>query len=864
MIELRVLGEIRLLSATGVELDGLLRQPKRLALLAYVASPCPGTWHRRDMLLALFWPELDTAHARTSLRNGIYVLRQTLGDDVVRNRGDEEISVNPNLLRSDLAAVWKALNNSQPDEALAHYRGELLPGLFPSDCDGFQRWLESERARLKVAVTTVAMGRISELEKDNRHAEALAIARKVIDMQPDDETVVRRVMTLHDAMGDRAGALGVFESYRSRLASDYDAEPAPETLAFASRLRELTRVTASRRRPSAASAEIQPSTPDGSTEHLPGLIIDTDRVRAGSRIVAISLLVLGVVAIVGGLAWRLTRQEQPLAIGNSRPLTVDEGLQIEVALSPNGRLVAYAKGNINRLRIYVQKIGGGAAWPLTDDSSANVFEMVPRWSPDNDEVLFLSHNNAYISPSLGGIPRLVARGSEVDGMVRSASWSPTGDSIAIVRRDSLLVQPLHGAGTRFIGYMNQLHSCVWSPDNKWIACVTGNWLAYAPGPLFGNDAPSGIVMYPARGGRPVALTGNAFENASPAWSADGKFLWMLSNRDGVSGEVYAVPIGDDGRASGSFVRAGLKAESVGLSAGRIVYSVPSRKANIWAIPIPVDTAVTLSSARKITSGNQVIEITNASRDGKWLVYDSNLSGDANIYRIPVDGGIAERLTDDPRPEYAGDISPDGNELVWQRWMNGQRHLFVKRLDGGPEQDVIPGAGDQGVAQWSPNGSSIVAWSHNLEQGAVFVVSRDASGKWRRPSWRLDDAMLPVWSPDGRTIAYRRFDGRVESISADSGARYRIYTPRPKSDDPKAESLQWSADPQTIWMLAGDTAGRGGIWALPVNGATPRLRVDLTDALGRSFGPKMTANRSTFFITLEERTANVRWAELIRR
>src|SRR5512141_3310895 len=98
MVELQVLGEIRLRADDGTEVDTLLRQPKRLARLSYLASPAPGTWHRRDMLLALFWPELDTAHARTSLRNALYVIRQTLGDSVLRNRGDEESSIDPEVL----------------------------------------------------------------------------------------------------------------------------------------------------------------------------------------------------------------------------------------------------------------------------------------------------------------------------------------------------------------------------------------------------------------------------------------------------------------------------------------------------------------------------------------------------------------------------------------------------------------------------------------------------------------------------------------------------------------------------------------------------------------------------------------------
>jgi len=41
----------------------VLAQPKRVALLAYLAAATPRRLHRRDSLLALFWPELDQEHA---------------------------------------------------------------------------------------------------------------------------------------------------------------------------------------------------------------------------------------------------------------------------------------------------------------------------------------------------------------------------------------------------------------------------------------------------------------------------------------------------------------------------------------------------------------------------------------------------------------------------------------------------------------------------------------------------------------------------------------------------------------------------------------------------------------------------------
>jgi len=862
MIQFQLLGETRLQVADGTDVDALLRQPKRLALLGYLVSPMPGTWHRRDTLLALFWPDLDTAHARTSLRNSLYVLRQALGDDVVRTRGDEEISVDPARMKTDLGAVWAALREGRAEDALANYHGELLPALFASDSEGFHRWLDTERARLKVEVSRAALVLAAALEREGRLADALNAAQRAIEIQPDDETAVRRAITLHDAIGDRAGALGVFESYRSRLATEFDAEPAPETLALANRLRASPGSPASRPKSSAANGNRVISgfgpLPVG-VERESGITASPPVAHTKSRFRGIGGVVILGLALVLLIAWAISGSARPISIGRSVPLTSEEGLQIEPTISPNGRLVAYAKGNATRMRVFVQKIAGGTPWALTGDSGS--LEIQPRWSPDNDELLFLSRNSAFVSPALGGQPRLIAAGTEGNGNVRSASWSPNGDSVAVVRNDSLTVQPLDGGGSRYVGRGSQIHSCAWSPDGRWIACVSGNWIAYTPGTLFGNRAPSGLLLYPATGGSPIELTDREKEYMSPAWSPDGKLLWFLSNRDGVSGEVYNVPIGRDGHPGGSFSRVGLNAESISLSTNRIAYSVPVRKANIWTVPIPAVAPVTLAAATRLTSGNQVIELVNVSRDRKWLVYDSNLRGNSDIYRMPIAGGAAERLTDDPREEFAGTLSPDNRELAWQLWSNGERHLFVKTLGGGPAREVVPVPGDQGVPHWSPTGSSLAAWSHTTEEGAVFVVHRNARGGWERPAWRLEGAQLPVWSPDGETIAFVKFSGGIETIPVDSGARRVVYSPRPDRD-PLATFLAWSSDPDILWFLGHDRDKRGGIWELSVSTGRPRLLIRLDDPSGRLNGASFTTDGTRFFFTLDERSSNVRWAELV--
>ncbi len=862
MIELRLLGDIRLIGSNGEEVDSLVRQPKRLALLAYLSTPTPGTWHRRDMLLALFWPDIDTAHGRTSLRNALYVLRRALGDEVVRSRGDEEISIDPDLLQTDLGRVWLALKENRSENALAEYGGDLLPGLFPSDSEGFMRWLDTERTRIRVAVCSTAVNRLDELEKNGRVSDAVKIGRRLTEIQPHDETIVRRVLSLYEANGDRAGALALYESYRSRLASDFEAEPAPETVAIAARLRSASeRAPVRSREQPASTAEPGALRSHHAYDHVDP--VTAEHPGVGQRKVfpwLPSAVVVGVLAILAG--WSLSRPPRPLSIGTSTPVTSDEGLQVHAAISPNGRLVAYARGNPSRLRIFVQRIGGGAAWPLTPDSTA--VELMPRWSPDNDQILFLSRYSAYVSPSLGGTARVVARGTDVEGMIRSAAWSPTGDSIAIVRRDSLMIKPLNGAGERYVASGPQLHSCVWSPEGSAVACVSGNVVELQPGPLFGNEAPSAVLLFPIRGGKAVDVTGHQFQHRSPAWSHDGKFLWLLSDRDGSAGQAYSIAIGSGGRVDGTLTRAGLSAESIGMSTSRMVYSVPVRRANIWSVRVPTDSVLSISQATRVTSGTGLIEIVAASAAGDWLVYDSDINGNANIFRVPPDGGESERLTSDPAPEYAGALSPDGTELAWHRFVKGQRHLFVKRLDQDSEVEILPVRGDQGVPRWSPDGRAIAAWSHDKEEGALFVLRRDASGQWSRPTWRLEGGQLPVWSGDARTLAFVRYDGRIQTISADSGEVRTIYAPRKGSDDPIAGNLVWRVDPSTFWFIGSNPRGRSGIWSVPAGGGEPRLRVALDDESGRHAGPTLTTDGRKFYFTLDERFTNVRWAELVKK
>src|SRR5262245_5108193 len=95
MIRLRVLGELTLQRDDDAVLDEALAQPKRVALLVYLALR-PGEFHRRDTLLCLFWPELDEKHARAALNQALLFLRRELDDarhEVLASRGNDEVGI---------------------------------------------------------------------------------------------------------------------------------------------------------------------------------------------------------------------------------------------------------------------------------------------------------------------------------------------------------------------------------------------------------------------------------------------------------------------------------------------------------------------------------------------------------------------------------------------------------------------------------------------------------------------------------------------------------------------------------------------------------------------------------------------------
>lgn len=237
MVELRLLGTLQLTASDGRDLTALARQSKRTALLLYLAAAVPYGLHRRDTLLALFWPELDEAKARSALSQALYVLRNALGEQAIVTRGDDEVGISSLVVWCDVHAFETALDAGQFAEALALYHRGLLNGFSLGDAPEFGRWVDQERERLRERAADGAWALAEERTAGKDPIQAARWARWAAALAPADEAVIRHLMTFLRGLGDRAAALRAYEAFAFRLTEEYDLEPSAETRAFAEAMR---------------------------------------------------------------------------------------------------------------------------------------------------------------------------------------------------------------------------------------------------------------------------------------------------------------------------------------------------------------------------------------------------------------------------------------------------------------------------------------------------------------------------------------------------------------------------------------------------------------------------------------------------
>ena len=322
--------------------EGIINDPIG-AVLAYLVLARPRGFHRRDKLLPLFWPGRGQKSARNALSNMLYHTRQELGEDAIVNRGAEEIGVRRAHVSCDVIAFEEALEQENEEQALPLYRGDLLKGFYvPDAAPEFEHWLDGERERLRLRAAEGAWRLADKAERRDDCSEARSWAHKAAGFAPFSDESQRRLITLLQRTGDRAGALDAYESFATRLRAEWAMEPTDELKALVERMGseesseatppQAARVPSTSDQQDTVPAEaVQDHSPDPSASHVsdaeettPSHMVSRSRwpLRRWGAVGGAALLVMLGVALSWAFEFGGLTQNSVPAVSNERSVAV--------------------------------------------------------------------------------------------------------------------------------------------------------------------------------------------------------------------------------------------------------------------------------------------------------------------------------------------------------------------------------------------------------------------------------------------------------------------------------------------------------------------------------------------------------------
>jgi len=227
----------------------------------------------------------------------------------------------------------------------------------------------------------------------------------------------------------------------------------------------------------------------------------------------------------------------------------------------------------------------------------------------------------------------------------------------------------------------------------------------------------------------------------------------------------------------------------------------------------------------------VVMLTAAAQTGALetgrIIFSSNASGNWDLWSVMPDGKGLRNITVSPENEHSPAVSPDGNEVLY---VNAKRGISIMDSDGKNRRELPLPKGIYAQPVWSPDGAGIAFVKYKVvpsDESEIWTMRR-RNGKWtdierltQFPPMRL----YPAFSPNGKLLAYTEFrrdpvKGVVEEIGVmDLGKKtYRKIT------DAGTDSFRpvWSPDGRKI-AYTSSKSGNYDVWVLsPDDGSEIQL------------------------------------------
>ena len=365
------------------------------------------------------------------------------------------------------------------------------------------------------------------------------------------------------------------------------------------------------------------------------------------------------------------------------------------------------------------------------------------WSPNGQMIAYAKGNELYVCNSDGTETRKLVAAS---GQVRWPRWSPRGSALRFTVGSNLewtSIEEISVVGGRSYALL---------PRWKHTYCC-GNWTQDGKYYVFQSTSDSGTNIWALREGtvlfrkgnrEPVQLTAGPMDFGSPVSSVDGKRLFVIGEQP--RGELLRFE-----SKSGQFVPyvGGISAHGVDVSKdGHWVAYVSYPEGVLWRSKLDG------SQRLQLTSLPMQPWLPRWSPDGKRIVFSAGVPGEPDrIYVVAADGGRPEQLTATNHPETDPNWSPDQNSLVFggEPWLEGGApgSAAIHLLDLKTRQvSVLPGSDSLFSPHWSPDGRYVVAMSLDSQKMMLFDFT---THKWGELV--SGPAAYPNWSRDGSYVYF---------------------------------------------------------------------------------------------------------------
>ena len=337
-----------------------------------------------------------------------------------------------------------------------------------------------------------------------------------------------------------------------------------------------------------------------------------------------------------------------------------------------------------------------------------------------------------------------------EGEIEKPVISPDGKMVAFVAEENgqftlFVSRVAGGARLRLTNDTSTESSPTFSPDGDRIAFARRR-----PG-----DKQTEICIIPTLGGDVIPIIGGAY---SPAWSPDGKHLAFIRSQ---LGEPLAIvisdPAGGDQRvlstADATYPFLEDPAWSPDSKTIAFVRNTGGVAGDIWLVSLDG------GKTRRLTNDPPSVHSHHPvfTYDGRGVVHSSNRGGATNLWVALLDGKAPYRITTGPGPDDAPSIARDGTiAFVSQHW---RYSLFVHDLATGQNHDVMRYANYLWGPVYSPDGREI-AFSRFENDGLwhVWIMNADGSNP-RQLTSSANGELYPRFTPDGSAILYMNWSGQ---------------------------------------------------------------------------------------------------------